>query len=34
MRHEGHFIVPYAIADSHIAIATVSLSELLSQLTS
>jgi predicted GH43/DUF377 family glycosyl hydrolase len=33
MRHGDHLIIPYAIADSHIRIATVSLPELLAQLT-
>jgi predicted GH43/DUF377 family glycosyl hydrolase len=33
MRHEGHLIVPYAIADTHISIATVSIPELLSRFT-
>jgi len=34
MRHEDHLVIPYAIADSHIAFAVVSLPELLSKLTS
>jgi predicted GH43/DUF377 family glycosyl hydrolase len=33
MRHGDRLIIPYAIADSHIRIATVSLPELLAQLT-
>jgi predicted GH43/DUF377 family glycosyl hydrolase len=32
MRHDDHLIIPYAIADSHIRIATVSVPELLAQL--
>jgi predicted GH43/DUF377 family glycosyl hydrolase len=32
MLHEDHLIVPYAISDSYTSIATVSMSELLSQL--
>jgi predicted GH43/DUF377 family glycosyl hydrolase len=34
MRHGDHLIIPYAIADTHIAIATVSIPELLSSFTS
>ena len=33
MRHEDHLVIPYGIADTHIAIATVSLPELVSELT-
>jgi predicted GH43/DUF377 family glycosyl hydrolase len=33
MRHEDHLIIPYAIADTHISIATVSIPELLSRFT-
>jgi predicted GH43/DUF377 family glycosyl hydrolase len=33
MLHADHLILPYAIADTHIAFATVSLPELLSDLT-
>jgi predicted GH43/DUF377 family glycosyl hydrolase len=31
MRHEDRLIVPYAVADSHIRVATVSIPELLSR---
>jgi len=33
MCHQGHLVIPYAIADTHIAIATVPVAELLSELT-
>jgi predicted GH43/DUF377 family glycosyl hydrolase len=32
MRHGSHLIIPYAIADAHIAIATVPISELLARM--
>jgi predicted GH43/DUF377 family glycosyl hydrolase len=33
MRHESHLVIPYASADTHISVATVSIPELLSRFT-